>query len=261
MKVHQIFTNSPLRNFTYLVEGKQGHFIAIDPWDGELVLNEVHSKGGLLKGVVSTHEHSDHTRGNVVISKKTSCVFYAHPNGLAKIPCANKGVHEGDRIVVDESCYLEVLDTPGHTFAHLCLILWNEGSPIGLFCGDTLFNAGVGNCHNGGDPKVLFETIDKKLGLLGEEIIVYPGHEYLGNNLGFTLKYEPNNEVAKDLLEKYQGIDWTNEPVTTTLGREKEINTFFRLENEEIRKKLSLDKSDTSKEEVFLRLRELRNNW
>jgi hydroxyacylglutathione hydrolase len=259
MKVHQIFTESPLRNFTYLVEGDQGHFFVLDPWDGESVLNEVQARGGLLKGVINTHEHSDHTCGNAIIAKKTSCPFYVHANGIKKIPCANNSVGEGDTIKIDEKSYFEVLDTPGHTCAHLCLLLWNEGAPVGLFSGDTLFNAGVGNCHNGGDPEVLFETIDKKLGALSEDIIVYPGHEYLGNNLGFTLEHEPSNEVAKSMLEDYKKVDWTANPVTTTLKTEKEINTFFRLDNEKIKKNLCLEEAE--KKEVFLKLRQLRNKW
>jgi hydroxyacylglutathione hydrolase len=259
MKVHQIFTDSPLRNFTYLVEGDQGHFFVHDPWDGESVMREVQERGGLLKGVINTHEHNDHTRGNGLIVKKANCVVYVHPNGIGKIPEANNAVEEGDKIRIDDDSFFEVLDTPGHTFAHLCLLLWTGDKAVGLFSGDTLFNAGVGNCHNGGDPSVLFETIDKKLGALSDDIIVYPGHEYLGNNLGFTLKYEPENREAQALLKNYKKIDWSSEPYVTTLGEEKEINTFFRLENEEIKKNLSLKTND--RKTVFLKLRELRNNW
>ena len=40
---------------------------------------------------------------------------------------------------------------------------------------------------------------------------------------------------------------------------ERKINTFFRLENEEIRK--GLPGVVDSDKQVFLRLRELRNKW
>ncbi|MCF8060123.1 MAG: hydroxyacylglutathione hydrolase [Bacteriovoracaceae bacterium] len=259
MRVHQNYTGSQLRNFSYIVEGAQGHLFIIDPWDGQESIRSAQEIGGLIKGVINTHEHWDHTRGNEEIVKKTSCVVYAHPNGLGKIKEANVFLKEGEKIQVDDETYLEALDTPGHTFAHLCLLLVSKGRPVAVFTGDTLFNAGVGNCHNGGSPEVLFETIEKKFLTLPDEVIVYPGHEYLGNNLGFTLKNEPSNSQAKEWLEKYKKIDWENAPVTTTLKDELEINCFFRLDSDEIIG--NLPGSPKTRKEVFLTLRELRNHW
>ena len=62
-----------------------------------------------------------------------------------------------------------------------------------MFSGDTLFNAGAGNCHNGGHPAELFETFEKQLNALGDNTLIYPGHDYLLNNLAFTLDREPDN--------------------------------------------------------------------
>ena len=45
--------------------------------------------------------------------------------------------------------------------SHLCLLI--RGSEDALFCGDTLFNAGVGNCHNGGNPLSLYNTFYNQL--------------------------------------------------------------------------------------------------
>lgn len=259
MKVHQYFTGSQLRNFTYVIEGSQGHLFIVDPWDGDESLKQATELGGLIKGIINTHEHWDHTRGNEVIVKKTSCVVYAHPRAEGKIAEANVFPKEGERIEVDPETYLEIMDTPGHTFAHLCFLLVHKEKPYGVFTGDTLFNAGVGNCHNGGDPEVLFETIENRFQTLAEDVRVYPGHEYLGNNLGFTLKHEPNNSAAKDWLKKYREIDWDNNPLTTTMAQEKEINTFLRLESVELRENLPGKPQD--RKAVFLTLRELRNSW
>ena len=53
--------------------------------------------------------------------------------------------------------------------------------------------------------------------------------------------------------------------IVTDLSTEYEINTFFRLENneiiEELRKKFSRSEEKITKKEVFLMLRELRNRW
>jgi len=257
--VHQLYTGSQLRNFTYIVESSHKHLYIIDPWDGAEVLAFASDHSGLIKGIINTHEHWDHTKGNEEIVKKTQCAVYTHPRGKGKVPEANCFPEEGDKIKISDKAYFEILDTPGHTFAHLCFVLVEEGNPLGIFTGDTLFNAGVGNCHNGGDPEVLFETIQSKFGALSDDLIVYPGHEYLGNNLKFTLDREPSNLKAKEWLETYQSINWEKSPVTTTLKDEKEINTFFRLGQKEIRERLP-GEPQTDKE-TFLKLRSKRNDW
>ena len=259
MNVIQIYTQSKLRNFTYIVEGENKHQFIIDPWDGQACMDICAKRGGLIKGVINTHEHWDHTQGNELIYKRTVCTVYAHPNGEGKIPEANCFMNDGDEIQVDERTKLRAFDTPGHTMAHLCLLLIVDDKVTGVFTGDTLFNAGVGNCHNGGDPAVLFETISKKFKVLPEDVTVYPGHEYLGNNLKFTLDREPSNSEAKKWLERYESIDWVNAPETTTMGDEFEINTFFRLDSQEIRE--GIESRPTTDKETFLALREKRNHW
>ena len=53
--------------------------------------------------------------------------------------------------------------------------------------------------------------------------------------------------------------------IVTDLSTEYEINTFFRLENneiiEELRKRFTRSEEKITKKEVFLMLRELRNRW
>ncbi len=262
MKVHQIYTHSKLRNFTYIIEGENHHQYIIDPWDAKSCMDFCAKQGGLIKGVINTHEHWDHTQGNAEIVRRTMCPVYAHPNGKGKIKEANCFLEEGHEIEIDSHTKLRAFDTPGHTFAHLCLLLLVDEKVVGVFTGDTLFNAGVGNCHNGGDPAVLYETITHKFKVLPEEVIVYPGHEYLKNNLEFTLDREPQNEEAKNWLAKYGSIDWDKSPLTTTIADELKINTFLRLNNDEIREKLDSGAGAPSTDkETFLRLREKRNNW
>ncbi len=263
MRVIQHYTGSKLRNFTYFIVGNQGHAFIVDPWDGEESLEKVKQESALVKGVINTHEHWDHTRGNEVIVKKTDCPVYAHPRAKGKVKEADVFMNDGEKIVIDNETELMAIDTPGHTFAHLCLILFHQGRIEGVFTGDTLFNAGVGNCHNGGDPETLFQTIEEKFQTLDDHVRVYPGHEYLGNNLGFTLKYEPGNEEAKSWQKKYESIDWENSPQTTTIAEEKKINLFLRLESNGIQLPIGHEATQVSRDRknTFLTLRELRNHW
>ena len=157
---------------------------------------------------------------------------------------------------------LECLDTPGHTMSHIC-VLSHTDQPC-LFCGDTLFNAGAGNCHNGGHPNELYNTFAAQLSKLPQDTLVYPGHDYIVNNLRFTLSREPDNAKAQELLPKMEKQD-TGHALVTTLGLEKEINTFFRLHSPSVIRKLRETFPDLpenpDEKTVFLKLRELRNKW
>ena len=128
-----------------------------------------------------------------------------------------------------------------------------------------MFNAGAGNCHNGGHPVELYHTFTKQIAKLSDNTMIYPGHDYLTNNLEFTLSREPNNTAANAMLDKLQDTHHPDNATITTLGQEKEINTFFRLHNPEIIETLRGEFPDLSPEpepmEIFLKLRELRNSW
>ena len=174
----------------------------------------------------------------------------------------DRGLAKGDIIKVGRTVELECLDTPGHTLTHICLLSRTE-EPA-LFCGDTLFNAGAGNCFNGGDPEKLYDTFVTRLARLPDKTRVFPGHEYLARNLEFTLDREPTNEDAAPLLEQARHHDPAAAPVTT-LGQEKRINTFLRLQNPAVIARLREAFPDIGEHPdartVFVKLRELRNRW
>jgi hydroxyacylglutathione hydrolase len=165
-------------------------------------------------------------------------------------------------VKVGKTIELEVLDTPGHTRSHVCLLA-HAGQPA-LFCGDTLFNAGAGNCHNGGHPELLYQTFAEQLSRLPDDTLVFPGHDYIENNLSFTLSREPENEQAATLLDEVDEQD-PHRAKVTTIGLEREINTFFRLQNPNViahlREAFPSLPDEPSPKEVFLKLRELRNSW
>jgi hydroxyacylglutathione hydrolase len=173
-----------------------------------------------------------------------------------------RGLIAGDIIKVGKTVELEALDTPGHTLCHICLL--SHTDQPALFSGDTLFNAGAGNCHNGGNLKSLFQTFSQQLNLLPENTLVYPGHDYIENNLQFTLNREPDNAFAAELLQQVSGQD-VNNAYVSTLHIERNINTFFRLDSMSVQAQLRTEfpnlPSCPDEETVFSALRELRNKW
>lgn len=264
MIVEQIWTANPLRNFNYLIAcGDTGDALAIDPLDSTKCLDAAREKGWSITQVLNTHEHGDHTGGNSAIIEATNATLLAHANAKSKIPGIDRGLNAGDVIKIGTSVELEALDTPGHTMSHICLL--SHTDVPALFSGDTLFNAGAGNCHGGGHPEHLFETFSQQLARLPSDTRIYPGHDYLENNLQFTLSREPTNEAAKALLGVIEADYDPANPRVTSIGQEQEINTFFRLSNPTIIGRLQeMDSSfpdNPAPKDVFLKLRELRNSW
>ena len=263
MIVNQIWTANSGRNFNYLVVCPEtGEALAIDPLDHEKCLTKAKDEGWTITQVLNTHEHWDHIGGNKETIKATGAKLLAHADAKDAIPEIDIGLSAGDVIKVGNTVELEALDTPGHTMSHVCLL--SHTDVPSLFCGDTLFNAGAGNCHGGGHPRELFGTFSRQLAVLADETLVYPGHDYITNNLSFTLDREPDNQKARQLHDEVVSQD-PNTALVTTLGLEKEVNTFFRLQNPTVIARLREafsdlpDEPDT--ETVFLKLRELRNSW
>ena len=263
MIVEQIWTGNAYRNFNYLIVCPEtGDAMAVDPLDHEKCLATAKRNGWHITHVVNTHEHFDHTGGNAEVIAATGAKLLAHANAKDAIPGISRGLNAGDMIKIGNTVELEALDTPGHTMSHVCLR--SHTDVPALFSGDTLFNAGAGNCHHGGHPAELYDTFERQLATLPETTLIYPGHDYMKNNLEFTLEREPGNESAKTLLDDITEQD-PNEALVSTLAMEKEINTFFRLSNPGVIARLRESFSDLpdnpDPKTVFLKLRELRNSW
>lgn len=263
MLVEQIWTGNDYRNFNYLIACPEtGEALAIDPLAHELCLATARERGWQITQILNTHEHFDHIGGNAPLAAATGARILAHANARDSISNLDRGLHAGDVVRVGRSVELLVLDTPGHTMSHVCLLSKTE-QPA-LFCGDTLFNAGAGNCHHGGHPEQLYRTFTEQLARLDAGTLIYPGHDYIVNNLKFTLDREPDNQAARELLARTEGQDPAH-ALVTTLGLEKEINTFFRLQSPTVIAQLRAVFPDLEErpdpQTVFLRLRELRNSW
>jgi hydroxyacylglutathione hydrolase len=263
MIVEQIWTGNAYRNFNYLIVcPESGEAMAIDPLDHEKCLATAKARGWQITQVLNTHEHFDHIGGNDAVIAATGAKLLAHANAKDAIPNMDRGLNAGDRIKLGKTVELEALDTPGHTMSHVCLLSHTD-TPA-LFSGDTLFNAGAGNCHHGGHPAELYETFVKQLAQLPDTTLIYPGHDYLANNLEFTLDREPDNESAKRLLDDVADQD-PNAALVSTLAMEKDINTFFRLTSPSVIARLREAfpdlPDDPDPKTVFLKLRELRNSW
>ena len=251
-------TGNRFHNIDYLLACPEtGQAVAVDPWDAEVLHNEAQKNGWVIQAIVNTHTHHDHIRGNLPLQKLTDSPILVHPDAVPDVEGRVEALTLGGRLVVG-NCSLEVLDTPGHTMSHVCLL--SQGDSPFLVAGDTLFHAGAGNCHNGGHPEVLFETFRDKIWPIPPHTILLPGHDYRARNLAFAVDREPKNE---DIAERQRAAE-NNTTGETTLGDERASNPFFRLENPTVLRALQEsfpERNLSSLRERFLAMRELRNRW
>jgi hydroxyacylglutathione hydrolase len=263
MIVERIWTGNAYRNYNYLIACPDtGEALAIDPLDHGKCLAAAKKNGWRITQILNTHEHPDHTGGNAAVVEATGAKLIAHHRAAGRIAGVDRGVKAGDVIKVGKRVELECLDTPGHTMCHICLR--SHTDQPALFSGDTLFNAGAGNCHNGGNVDDLYSSFVDQIAKLPDDTQVYPGHDYIENNLRFTLAREADNEAAQALLPEVSGHDPAQARVTT-LAEEKRINTFLRLTSPSVIAGLRRAYPDLPEQPdartVFTRLRELRNTW
>jgi hydroxyacylglutathione hydrolase len=263
MIVERIWTGNAYRNYNYLIAcPENGEALAIDPLDHEKCLAAAKTKGWQITQILNTHEHHDHTGGNAAVVAATGAKVIAHHLAGASIAGVDRGVKAGDVIKVGRTVELECLDTPGHTMCHICLCA--RGDRPALFSGDTLFNAGAGNCHNGGNAEDMYATFAEQLSKLPDDTRIYPGHDYIENNLRFTLAREPDNTAAAQWLPRVEGQGGDQAPVTT-LRDEKRFNTFLRLTSAsviaQLRKAFPELPERPDAKTVFVKLRQLRNSW
>ncbi|MDD5712453.1 MAG: MBL fold metallo-hydrolase [Smithellaceae bacterium] len=177
--------------FAYLLgDPETGTGLVIDPAanvDG--ILAEASKNHLVIKYIVNTHGHVDHTSGNVEMKQKTGAQIVIHEDdaemlvatpamilkmfGARKSPAADIAVRDGQEIKAG-GLSLKVIHTPGHSPGGISL--YTEGY---VFTGDTLFVGAVGRTDlPGGSAHVMLRAIREKLLVLPEDTLVMPGHNY-----------------------------------------------------------------------------------
>jgi hydroxyacylglutathione hydrolase len=157
-----------------------------------------------LKYVFNTHGHSDHTAGNDELCSIFDAKIVAHK--LSKFNAAVR-VDDGN-VVILGSINISVIHTPGHTADSICLLVNN----CKLLTGDTLF---VGECGRtdlpGGNSRRMYESLFNKLLRLGDDVEVYPGHDY-GLTPSSTLGEEKRSNYTLQPRSLEEFIEFMKEP-------------------------------------------------
>ena len=193
MIFRQLF-DSVSGTYTYLLASRRGgEALIIDPVI-EKVDRYLQLIGELdlrLVKAVDTHLHADHVTGLGALRDRTHCITVMGEQSKADVVSMRLG--EGEKLTV-EGVSLDVLYTPGHTDDSYSYLMGDR-----VFTGDTLLIRGTGRTDfQNGDPRAQYDSIFNKLLKLPEDTLVYPAHDYKGeqvSTIGEERAFNPRLQV------------------------------------------------------------------
>jgi len=175
---------------TYLLyDTESQEAMLIDPAAySESLAQHIRNSNLRLKLIVNTHGHGDHIGANAAFARSFGCPIAIHSLDAPMLSDGRKNLSlymgydlastaadqllkDGDVLMLGE-VPVKVIHTPGHTKGSLCLLVNKY-----LVSGDTLFEQSIGRTDlPGGDHAAIIASIQDKLFVLPDDVLVYPGH-------------------------------------------------------------------------------------
>lgn len=172
--------------------------MVIDPaGDVDRIVEMINILQGNLKYIFLTHCHGDHIGGVTELKNRMGGKILIHREdaeglndrninltefmeGFPEIELeADSRIDDGDLLHIG-ALEFKVIHTPGHTKGGVSL--YQKEQKL-LFSGDTLFRGTWGRTDlPTSDFRQIMESITKKLMVLPEDTIVYPGHRKINND-------------------------------------------------------------------------------
>lgn len=181
MKIEQIYTGC-LAAAAYYIESN-GEAAIIDPLrEVSTYLKKAEKANATIKYIFETHFHADFVSGHVDLAQKSGAKIVYGPT--AKTEFESHIAKDGEQFKIG-AVTITALHTPGHTLESTTYLLTDEdGKDHCIFTGDTLFIGDVGRpdlAQKGSLTQedlagMLFDSLNEKIKILPDEVIVYPAH-------------------------------------------------------------------------------------
>ena len=242
-------------NYSYLIRDKKTNLVGvIDPSEFNSVDLEINKTYKKLDFILNTHHHNDHVDGNLDLKKKYNSKVICSAYDKKRIPGADIKKSDGDKFSFGKTTF-KIIHIPGHTLGHISF--FSEEAKV-IFTGDTLFSLGCGRIFEGTHEQ-MFDSLEK-IKKLPKNIMMYCGHEYTNNNGKFCVSIDKENTKLKNRIEIVKkNIQKNLSTIPVTLGEELETNIFLRCHDKKIKNNLNMNNS--SKLEVFTKLRNLKDQF
>ncbi|MGA7876442.1 MAG: MBL fold metallo-hydrolase [Desulfoferrobacter sp.] len=176
----EVVRSQGLAHLSYIV-GDHGRAAVIDPRrDWQVYVDIAYSKGAQITHIFETHRNEDYVIGSIELARHTGADIY---HG-SRLPFEyGNAVQEGDEFDLGD-IKLTVLETPGHTYESISIVLADMGfsdKAAAVFTGDVLFIGDVGRTDffPGKAEEVaglLYDSIFQKILPLGDHVLLYPAH-------------------------------------------------------------------------------------
>ena len=189
------FTFNPFQENTYLIFDDTGEASIIDPGchtaaERKELADFIQQKSLKPTLLLNTHCHIDHILGNWFVFSKFRLKPHIHPMELTVLEAGSQVANMYGlpyRKSPDPAAFLDVtksleigktrlelLFTPGHSPGSVSFYCKQSDFVIG---GDVLFQQSIGRTDlPGGNHTTLIQSIQEKLMVLDDHIVVYPGH-------------------------------------------------------------------------------------
>lgn len=191
MHIEQLYTNC-LAEAAYYIES-EGEAAIIDPLrETKPYLHIAKERGATIRYIFETHFHADFVSGHLDLSHQTGAKIIYGPEADTNYEIYQATDGESFKL---GKITIQAIHTPGHTPESTCYLLKDEqGKDYAIFTGDTLFVGDVGrpDLLDGVMSKdelagMLYESLNKKIKPLADDVIVYPAHgpgSACGKNIG-----------------------------------------------------------------------------
>tara|TARA_B100001173_G_scaffold309913_1_gene323282 strand:+ start:907 stop:2289 length:1383 start_codon:yes stop_codon:yes gene_type:complete len=208
LTVKQIYTGC-LSQGAYFIESN-GEAAVVDPLREITDYLELAKKSNSkIKYIFETHFHADFVSGHLTLANKTGASIVYGPKAD---PDFKAIIAKDNQIFKIGEVSLTVIHTPGHTLESTSYLLKDKsGKDHCIFTGDTLFLGDVGipdvaQRYMGVSKEelagILYDSVNKKIKPLSEDILVYPGHG-AGSACGKNMMKETVDTLANQKLINY----------------------------------------------------------
>lgn len=232
--------------------GSENEAAIIDPQrDVQQYIDEAAANNHQIKYIIETHSHADFVSGHLELAGKTGAKIIYGQRANTQFPTHK--VSDGDELQIG-SVKLKFLETPGHTPEGITIIandISDDGAPMKIFTGDTLFIGDVGRpdligsvgftaAEMGG---MLYDSLHEKILKLPDDTEVYPAHgagslcgkslsketwSTLGNQRKFNYALQP---MSKDEFIKVVASDQPEVPMYFPKSAAKNLAGSASLED------------------------------
>jgi hydroxyacylglutathione hydrolase len=207
MHIQQLYTNCLAQGAYYI--SNNGEAAIIDPLrETGPYLDLLKKNNDRLKYIFETHFHADFVSGHVDLAKATGATIVFGPGATTDY---KSHIASDNEVFKIGGLSLTVLHTPGHTLESSCYLLKDEdGKPLCLFTGDTLFIGDVGRPDLAVKSELtqedlagmLYESLRNKIMPLPDDLIVYPAHG-AGSACGKKMSKETSDTLGNQKRENY----------------------------------------------------------